>query len=125
MPSRPPVGGRRPKVPPRPPAPPPPPRRRITFKPGNQEAVTWRRLLADRLAGGPGLPVVEVGSRLAPPGAGKPEITNVAARHLHVLRGRLEDPAAILTAHHAYRLAERLSVGLAEDARAASGAPPA
>ncbi|MBV8203380.1 MAG: hypothetical protein JOZ15_22420 [Acidobacteria bacterium] len=90
--------------------------RRVAFKPGNQEAVTWRCLLADRLAGGPGLPVLEVGRRLAPAGAGKPELTNVAARHLHVLRGRLEDPAAILTAHHTYRLAERLIVGLADDA---------
>ena len=58
---------------------------------------------------------------LAPPGAGRPELTNVAARHLHTLRGRLEDPAAILTAHHTYRLCERLIVGLAEEAPAADG----
>jgi hypothetical protein len=89
--------------------------RRVAFKPGNQEAATWRCLLADRLAGGPGLPVLEIGRRLAPAGAGKPELTNVAARHLHILRGRLEDPAAILTAHHTYRLGERLIVGLADE----------
>jgi hypothetical protein len=90
-----------------------PARRRIVFKPGNQEAVTWQSLLLDRLTDGGGLQVLEVGGRLAPSGAGKPELTNVAARHLHTLRGRLEDPAAILTAHHAYRLCERLLVGLA------------
>jgi hypothetical protein len=90
-----------------------PARRRVVFKPGNQEAVTWQSLLLDRLTNGSGLPVLEVGGRLAPSGAGKPEITNVAARHLHTMRGRLEDPAAILTAHHAYRLCERLLVGLA------------
>jgi hypothetical protein len=95
-----------------------PARRRVAFKPGNQEAVTWRCLLGDRLAGGPGLLVLEIGRRLAPAGAGKPELTNVAARHLHSLRGRLEDPAAILTAHHAYRLCERLTVGLADEAGA-------
>jgi|GEM_PF-1090621 len=92
-----------------------PARRRVVFKPGNQEAVTWQSLLLDRLTNGGGLPVLEVGGRLAPSGAGKPEITNIAARHLHTLRGRLEDPAAILTAHHAYRLCERLLVGLAEE----------
>jgi hypothetical protein len=92
-----------------------PPRRRVAFKPGNQEAATWRSLLHDRLTCGGGLAVLDVGSRLAPSGAGRPEITNVAARHLHTLRGRLEDSAAILTAHHTYRLCERLLVGLAED----------
>ncbi|HVR08262.1 MAG TPA: hypothetical protein VMW75_09460 [Thermoanaerobaculia bacterium] len=105
--------------PPRPDEPPPrPAHRRVAFRPGNQEAVTWRGLLGDRLAGGPGLAVLAVGRRLAPAGAGKPEITNIAARHLHTLRGRLADPAAIVTAHHAYRLCERLAVGLAEEARA-------
>ena len=113
-------------APSRPPAPGAPPHRpaphRIAFKPGNQEAATWRSLLADRLAGGPGLPVLEIGRRLAPAGAGKPELTNVAARHLHVLRGRLGDPAAILTAHHTYRLAARLTVGLAGEAHPAGQA---
>jgi hypothetical protein len=90
-----------------------PARRRIVFKPGNQEAATWQSLLLDRLTDGGGLQVLEVGGRLAPSGAGKAELTNVAARHLHTLRGRLEDPAAILTARHAYRLCERLLVGLA------------
>jgi hypothetical protein len=90
-------------------------RRRLTCKPGNQEAVTWRALLHDRVTGGAGLAVVDVGSRLAAAEAGRPEITNVAARHIHTLRSRLADPAAILTAHHSYRLAEHLAVGLAEE----------
>jgi hypothetical protein len=91
-----------------------PSQRRVVFKPGNQEAVTWKALLEDRLGGGAGLPVLDVGRRLAPPDAGKAELTNLAARHLHTLRGRLADAAAILTAHHAYRLSERLTVGLAQ-----------
>jgi hypothetical protein len=87
------------------------PGRRIQLKEGQHEAATWRALVEDRLDGGGGLPVVEVGARLAPAGAGRAEITNVAARHLHHLRGRLADPAAILTVRHAYRLGEHLSVG--------------
>src|SRR5438270_7445914 len=81
-----------------------PARRRLAFKPGSQEAATWAALLGDRLAAGPGLPVLDVGSRLAPPDAGRPEFPHPAARHLHTLRGRLEDGAAIQTAHHSYRL---------------------
>jgi hypothetical protein len=86
-------------------------RRRVALKAGSQEAVTWAGLIADRLQGGPGLPVLEVGERIAPEGAGRAEITNLAARHLHGLRSRLKDGAAIVTAHHAYRLAEGLRVG--------------
>jgi hypothetical protein len=85
---------------------------RLPMRRGSQEAATWRQLIEDRLAGGPGVPVVEVGARLAPEGALKAEVTNAAARHLHVLRGRLADPAAVVTAGHAYRLAERLAVGI-------------
>jgi hypothetical protein len=85
--------------------------RRLHLKEGGHEAATWRALIEDRLGGGGGLPVVEVGARLAPAGAGRAEITNLAARHLHHLRGRLADPAAIQTVHHTYRLAEQLSVG--------------
>jgi hypothetical protein len=88
-----------------------PPGSRLSLKPGSQEAATWAGLLEDRLAGGDGLPVVEVGRRLAPEDAGKAEMTNLAARHLHVLRGRLQDGGAIVTLHHAYRLSDRLRVG--------------
>jgi hypothetical protein len=101
-----------------------PARRRLALKPGSQEALTWSALLEDRLTGGSGLPVVTVGQRLAPPGACRAEITNVAARHLHTLRGRLQDPAAILTGDHAYRLGEQLTLGIARPTGAApAGAP--
>lgn len=46
-----------------------------------------------------------------PERARRAEITNLAARHIHDLRGRLRDGAAIVTTHHAYRLAENLRVG--------------
>jgi hypothetical protein len=85
--------------------------RRLALKPGSHEAGTWCELVADRLTGGDGVRVVEVGRRLAPEGAGRAELTNLAARHLHLLRGRLDDGSAIVTAHHAYRLSERLKVG--------------
>jgi hypothetical protein len=84
---------------------------RVGLKAGSQEAVTWLELIADRLNGGEGLPVVDVGTRLAPEGAGRAEITNLAARHIHGLRSRLRDGGAIVTAHHAYRLADGLRVG--------------
>ncbi len=87
------------------------PRRRVALRAGNHETLTWSALVADRLAGGPGLDVLDVGARVAPPGAGRAEVTNAAARHIHTLRSRLKDPAAIVTAHHAYRLSDRLSVG--------------
>ncbi|HVR98191.1 MAG TPA: hypothetical protein VMW27_16350 [Thermoanaerobaculia bacterium] len=85
--------------------------RRLALKAGSQEALTWTALVEDRLAGGAGVPVLEVGRRLAPEGAERAELTNLAARHIHGLRGRLQDGAAIVTAHHAYRLSERLKVG--------------
>ncbi len=86
-------------------------RKRVSFKAGSQEAVTWLELIEDRLQGGEGVPVLGVGKRIAPEGAGRAELTNLAARHLHGLRGRLKDGGAIVTAHHAYRLAEGLRVG--------------
>jgi hypothetical protein len=86
-------------------------RRRMTFKPGSQEAATWSELIEERFRGGDGLPVLEVGQRIAPQGAGRAEITNLAARHIHGLRSRLQDGAVIVTAHHAYRLAAGLRVG--------------
>jgi hypothetical protein len=88
-------------------------RRRLSLRAANQEAITWNALVADRLAVGPGLAVLDVGRRVAPPDAGRAEITNAAARHLHGLRARLDDPAAIVTAGHRYRLSERLTVGCA------------
>jgi hypothetical protein len=86
-------------------------RKRVALKAGSQEAVTWLELIADRLQGGDGVPVLEVGKRIAPEGAGRAEITNLAARHIHGLRNRLQDGGSIVTAHHAYRLAEGLRVG--------------
>jgi hypothetical protein len=85
--------------------------KRLAFKAGSQEAVTWLELIADRLEGGEGLPVVDVGARIAPEGAGRAEITNLAARHVHGLRGRLKDGGAIVTAHHAYRLGDGVRAG--------------
>jgi hypothetical protein len=70
-------------------------------------------LVRDRMDDGPGLGVTTVGERVGPPMAGRAELTNVAARHLHTLRSRLRDGSAIVTAQHAYRLLDRLSVGLA------------
>lgn len=87
--------------------------RRLQLKSGSQEGMTWQRLIADRLEGGSGIPVLEIGERLAPEGALRAELTNVAARHLHLLRSRLEDPAAIVTVRHAYRLRDGLRVGQA------------
>lgn len=86
-------------------------RRRLSFKAGSQEAATWIELIEDRFQGGEGIPVLEVGKRLAPEDAGRAEITNLAARHIHGLRSRLSDGSAIVTAHHAYRLDEGLRVG--------------
>jgi hypothetical protein len=88
-------------------------RRRLALKEGSHEALTWRALIADRLAGGDGVPVLEVGRRLAPEGAGRAEQTNLAARHIHGLRARLQDGAGILTVRHAYRLADSLRIGQA------------
>ena len=100
-----------------------PSRRRLALKAVNQEAITWSALVADRLAGGPGLAVLDVGRRVAPPDAGRAELTNAAARHLHTLRARLDDPAAIVTAGHRYRLSERLTVGCAWPVGAAGPEP--
>jgi len=85
---------------------------RVRLRAGSPEAETWKSLLTDRLTGGEGLPVIAVGERVAPPGALRAEATNAAARHLHLLRSRLADPGAIVTARHAYRLREDLRVGV-------------
>lgn len=88
--------------------------RRVRLRPGSQEGETWKLLIADRLSGGEGLPVVDVGERVAPEGALRAERTNLAARHLHLLRSRLADPGAIVTARHAYRLRDDLRVACAK-----------
>jgi hypothetical protein len=85
---------------------------RATLRPGSPEAATWTALVDDRLARGAGVRVIDVGARIAPAGAGRAEMTNLAARHLHTLRSRLHDGAAIVTAHHAYRLRGDGRVGL-------------
>ncbi|HEX5215181.1 MAG TPA: hypothetical protein VFV98_06930 [Vicinamibacterales bacterium] len=77
---------------------------RLAIKPGSHEGVTWRALIDDRLDGGAGLAVTSVGERIGPPHAERAELTNLAARHIHTLRGRLTDGEAIVTANHAYRL---------------------
>jgi hypothetical protein len=69
-------------------------------------------LIEDRLRGGSGLSVIGVGERLSEPGAERAEITNVAARHIHTLRGRLRAGDAIVTANHAYQISGDLSVAL-------------
>jgi hypothetical protein len=88
-------------------------RDRLALRAGSAEGKTWRHLIDDRLGEHVGIPVVEIGERLAPPEAGRAEATNVAARHLHTLRGRLAVEGAIVTAAHAYRLNESLRVGVA------------
>jgi hypothetical protein len=86
-------------------------RRRLSLRPGSHEARTWCDLVEDRLAGGSGIAVVEVGKRVAPVGADRAELTNLAARHVHGLRARLSNPGALLTVDHAYRLDPELGVG--------------
>jgi hypothetical protein len=83
----------------------------VAFRAGSQEAVTWQSLIADRFSAGPGVPVIAIGMRLADSGAERAEASNLAARHMHALRARLSNPGAIVTANHAYRLDERLSIG--------------
>lgn len=87
--------------------------RGLAVRPGH-EASSWRALLGDRLEGGDGLPVVAVGERIGPRGVDRAEATNLAARHIHTLRGRLRDPGAIVTVHHAYRLRDDLDVAICE-----------
>ncbi|HEX7841052.1 MAG TPA: hypothetical protein VF469_26425, partial [Kofleriaceae bacterium] len=63
---------------------------------------------------GAGLPVVGVGERVGPRGVDRAEATNLAARHIHTLRGRLRDAGAIVTARHAYRVRDDLDVGICQ-----------
>jgi hypothetical protein len=83
----------------------------VTFRAGSNEGLTWQQLIAERLSGGSGIPVAEVGARLAEAGAERAEISNLAARHVHALRARLSNPGAIVTASHAYRIVPEVTVG--------------
>lgn len=83
-----------------------------TLRAGSPESLTWTALIDDRMRGGSGLSVVSIGRRLSEPDAERAELTNLAARHLHTLRGRLRDADAIVTANHAYQIAGSLSVAL-------------
>jgi hypothetical protein len=87
--------------------------KRVPLRAGGHEGDTWAALVRDRMDGGEGLAVTSVGERIGPAMAARAELTNVAARHLHTLRSRLRDGAAIVTAQHAYRLTDRVSVGQA------------
>ena len=69
--------------------------------------------MTDRLHGGDGVPVIDVGTRIGPADAQRAELTNLAARHIYTLRGRLVDPDAIATGRHAYMLAPHLRIGRA------------
>ena len=82
----------------------------VVFRAGSQEGSTWQALIDDRFRAGEGVPVLDVGLRLAAAGAERAEVSNLAARHIHALRARLTTPGAIITANHAYRLDERLLV---------------
>jgi hypothetical protein len=89
--------------------------RGLALRPGH-EATSWLALLTDRFDRGDGLPVVGVGERVGPPGVERAEATNLAARHVHTLRGRLRDPGALITAHHAYRLRDDLDTAICRPA---------
>jgi hypothetical protein len=84
----------------------------VTLKAGAPEVQTWQQLIDDCLAGGDGVPVIDIGARLAEPAAERAEQTNLAARHLHGLRSRLGDSDAIVTAHHRYRLRDGLTAAI-------------
>ena len=84
----------------------------VTLKSGGPEIETWRDLLEARLEFRDGIGVLELGQRLAEPDAARAEQTNLAARHIHGLRARLNDDGAIATANHRYRLNDSLAVAL-------------
>ena len=84
---------------------------RITFRTASPEAATWEHLIGDALTNGAGLPVVDLGSRIGPANADRAELTNLAARHIHTLRGRLRAADALVTVNHAYRLSDQLRIG--------------
>jgi hypothetical protein len=55
---------------------------------------------------------MSIGERIGPREAGRAEVTNLAARHIHTLRHRLTDTSAIVTADHAYRIAPGLGLAM-------------
>jgi hypothetical protein len=81
-------------------------RDRAPLKSSSPEAQTWLELIDDHLNTPVGLAVVDVGMRLGGPGVERAEATNLAARHVHTMRGRLHETSAIATVDHAYRLAD-------------------
>jgi hypothetical protein len=87
---------------------------RIAFKSGSAEASTWAALIEDTFGPRQGLPVVAVGERIGPRDAGRAELTNLAARHIHTLRSRLASPDIIVTADHRYRLKDSLRAGIVD-----------
>jgi hypothetical protein len=87
-------------------------RDRVPLKSTSPEAQTWVDLVDDHIGSRQGLAVVDVGTRLGGAGVERAEATNLAARHVHTLRGRLRQSGAIATVDHAYRLAEGLTAGI-------------
>ncbi len=88
--------------------------KRVPLRAGGHEGDTWCALIRDLIDDGQGLAVTAVGERVGPPMAGRAELTNIAARHVHTLRSRLRDGSAIVTAQHTYRLLDRVSVARAD-----------
>jgi hypothetical protein len=84
----------------------------VSVRVTSHEATTWMTMVGDRLEGGQGVPVIEVGRRVAPAGAERAEMSSLAARHVHGLRARLADASAVVTAEHRYRLRSGVRVGL-------------
>ncbi len=80
----------------------------------SNEYQTWHTMIEDAIRGGPGIPTIEIGFRIAPNGAAKAEATNAAARHIHSLRKRLTDSRLIVTADGYYRIGNGLRIGLVE-----------
>jgi hypothetical protein len=97
---------------------------RITLRPDSPESETWRLLIKSHLAGDDGMAVVDLGARVGPAQAERAELTNLAARHIHTLRSRLRSATDIATVKHAYRLNDRLRVGIVRP-RVTFGAEPA
>ena len=85
---------------------------RVTLKSSSAEAQTWIDLIRDHIGARQGLAVVDVGARLGGRGVERAEATNLAARHVHTLRGRLRQSSAVVTLDHAYRLADGLAAGV-------------
>ena len=68
----------------------------FTLAADSNEAMTWSALIQSRLQNTDGVEVQAVGQRVAPQGALRAEATNAAARHIHTLRKRLEQPQIIV-----------------------------